>query len=193
MPGALSRLALRELAAWALLCRRPTLAQRCYARILRSTPDDVATLAARAYLDAASTDPAARARAVAGFERVLTLQPDDAESWFSLGFLRQRDGAHRAALDAFAAALRLRPGHDRAWYGQGLSQAALGDDVAAMASLQRVTGLQPMSADGYVALARCQWRLRRIDECLHTVHALQQFDPQQATRLADELDIRGRL
>lgn len=181
---------LRQIASWAILFRRNGLAFACYERALRADANDVATLAQRAYLYAQSAVADDRLRAMAGFERVVALKPDDADSWFNLGFLRQQQGEHAAAIDAFERAVAIREGLDRAWYGLALSRVAVGDDMAAIEALGKNIALQPMSPHGFMELARAQHRLQQIEACEKTMRRLKEFDPRSAARLEDETGIR---
>lgn len=182
-------LLLRQVASWAILFRRTGVAFACYERVLSDDPDDVATLAQQAYLYAQSTSVGDQQRAVAGVERIVALTPNDADSWFNLGFLYQQQGDHTQAIRAFERAVALRDGLDRAWYGLALSRIAIGDDVAAVDALKKNIALQPMSPFGLMALARTQFRLQQPDACEKTMRRLKTFDPRNAAVLEDETGI----
>ncbi|MEX1074605.1 MAG: tetratricopeptide repeat protein, partial [Burkholderiales bacterium] len=63
--------------------------------------------------------------AIAAFERVLALEPQDARSHFNVAYLLQRLGRHEAAIARFERTLALDPGIDRARKGLDASRAAL--------------------------------------------------------------------
>lgn len=180
---------LRQVASWAILFRRNSFALACYDRVLRDDPNELATLAQRAYLYAQSPSPADQQRAIAEFERVVVLKPDDADSWFNLGFLSQQHGNFARAIAAFERAVALRDGLDRAWYGLAIARVATGDDVAAIEALKKNIALQPMSPYGFMELARTQFRLQQMDACEKTMRRLKAFDPRNAAVLEDETGI----
>ena len=57
--------------------------------------------------------------ALAMFDRLLQVAPDDAEAHFNRGFLLQELNDHAGAMAAFERAIALNPDHDRAHYGLG--------------------------------------------------------------------------
>ena len=73
---------------------------------------------------------------------------------YQLGNALAQQGLHTQALISYQNALALNPKHTSTWAAQARSQAALGQGVAALHSLQVVTQLAPHNAQGYIALAQ---------------------------------------
>ena len=131
-----------------------------------------------------------RARAIADFERVVAVNPNDANSWFNLGYLRQEAHDHAAAINAFDRAVTQNDAHDRAWYGKALSLIALGQEAEAIAPLKKNLTLQPMSPFGHMQLARVYFKLGDLERCEKRMRRLKTFDPKNAAVLEDETGIR---
>jgi len=106
------------------------------------------------------------------FEKVLELQPDDADTWFNLGFVREHAGQAESAIAAFAEAIRLKPAQDRAWYGKGLAHARLGQHDAAAEALQEAARLQPLNGEAFYQWGMALHHARRPDEMKGVVEAL---------------------
>lgn len=175
-----------QIATWALLFKRRDAALAYYAKILVLYPNDSLTLARVAFLYSAAGD---RARAISEFERVVSINALDANSWFNLGFLRQQAGDHVAAIADFDRALAVNDRLDRAWYGKGLSLIALNRLEAAIAPLKKNAQLQPMSPYGHMELARTYFKLGDSDRCQKRMRKLKAFDPKNAAMLEDETGI----
>src|SRR3989338_3079153 len=61
------------------------------------------------------------------FLKALHITPEDADSHYNLGFVREQMKAPHLAIESFKEAVRLKPALDRALYGMGLAHAALGN------------------------------------------------------------------
>ena len=119
---------------------KPDIAYAAYAEAFRIDPAD--SRPAR-HLAAISADRKRWEMAESWFEKVLALQPEDADTWFNLGFVREHAGKAEAAIAAFGEAVRLKPAQDRAWYGKGLAHARLGQHDAAADALRRLAMAHP--------------------------------------------------
>jgi tetratricopeptide (TPR) repeat protein len=120
------------------------------------------------------------------FEKVLAMQPADGDSWFNIGFVRERAGRAAAALVAFDTAVRLNPAQDRAWYGKGLAHARLGHHDAAAEALQEAARLQPMNGEAYYQWGMALHHAQRPDEIKAVVMQLVGFEPQRAKKLVQD-------
>jgi tetratricopeptide (TPR) repeat protein len=124
---------------------------------------------------------------------VLRLAPDDAESHFNLGFVRQEAGKSREAVESFGNAARLKPSLDRAWYGAGLAHARLGEHPLAAAAFAKAAELQPMNGEAYYQLGMAWHHANAPEQVEETVKRLVEFDPQRARKLvhdAERSDLR---
>lgn len=176
-----------QTATWALVFKMRDIALERYEKILTKHPEHTLTRSRVAFLHAEAGD---HARAIESFERVVAMKPDDADSWFNLAYLFQQADRHADAIKAFDRAIAVNERHDRAWYGKALSLVALKRDDEAIAPLRKNIELQPMSPFGYMALARCYFRLGDTNRCEKQMRKLKDFDPKNAALLEDETGIR---
>lgn len=121
-------------------------------------------------------------------EKVVALQPQDADSWFNLGFVREHAGKPEAAIAAFSEATQLKPSLDRAWYGMGLAQARLGKHDQAVSALQQAVKLQPMNGEAYYQLGMALHHAHRPDELTTVVEKLVGFEPKRAKKLVQDTE-----
>lgn len=117
------------------------------------------------------------------FLTVVDLVPDDADTYFNLGYVREQMGKPGDAIAAFAEALRLKPSLDRAWYGLGLAHAALGQHAQAVPPFEEATKLQPMNAIAWYQLGMACHKAGEADRVKITVAKLVEFDPKMARQL----------
>jgi len=124
---------------------------------------------------------------------VLRLSPEDADSYFNLGFVRQEMGKSREAVESFDNATRLKPSLDRAWYGAGLAHARLGEHELAAAAFTKAAELQPLNGEAYYQLGMAWHHANAPEQVTDTVKRLVEFDPQRARKLvhdAERADLR---
>lgn len=120
------------------------------------------------------------------FEKVVTLAPGDAASWFNLGFVREQSGRSLFAISAFNEAARLQPSLDRAWYGLGLAHARLGQHDQAAAAFAEAAKLQPMNGEAFYQWGMALHHAQHPNEVKTVVERLIGFDPKRARRLIQE-------
>jgi tetratricopeptide (TPR) repeat protein len=108
------------------------------------------------------------------FERAVALEPGHADSWFNLGYAREKLGQTEAALKAFGRCAELNPKHDRAWYGTGMILAHKGEHGRAVEFFERAAELQPFNGAAWHALGMAYHHThqpdavkRVIEHCLH--------------------------
>lgn len=126
------------------------------------------------------------------FEATLRVDGEDANSWFNLGYVRDRAGKKKEAIAAFDEAIRLAPSLDRAWYGRGLAQAAVGNHAAAAEALREAVRLQPMNGVAYYQLGMACHHLHDPAKVEETIAKLAEFDPTHARQLmrdSERLDL----
>lgn len=121
--------------------------------------------------------------AVHWFEQATRLEPEDADTWFNLGFVREQNGSHDDAIQAFLEAVRLKPILDRAWYGMGLARAKLGRHAEAAAALEQAARLQPMNGEAWYQLAMAHHHARNPDRVHEIIEHLRGFDPKRSNQL----------
>lgn len=120
------------------------------------------------------------------FEKALALQPNDADSWFNLGYVRERAGKSERAIAAFDESVRLKPSQDRAWYGMGLAYARLGEHAKAAAAFAEAARLQPMNGEAFYQWGMALHHANRPEEVAYVVEQLVAFDPKRAKKLVQD-------
>jgi len=120
------------------------------------------------------------------FGEALKLAPEDAETHFNLGYVREQAGKTRDAIVSFAEATQLRPDLDRAWYGLGVAHAFLGEYGRAIPALDEAARLQPMNAVAWHQLGLACHRAGLADRTRAVVENLLDFDPMAARQLVQE-------
>ena len=179
-----------QVAAWCLLFRRRDIALEYYKRMVGQNPTDTLALASIGYQYA---QQGRKREALAMFDRVVALKPQDAEAQFDRGFLLQELNDHDGAMAAFRKTLAINADHDRALYGLALSLISTRRPEEAIAPLKRNTKLQPMSPYGWYQLARVQHELGRSDETQKIVDHLARFEPDVARQLERETGVKARI
>lgn len=160
-------------------------AYKAYVLAYAADPKDVAS--ARA-LAAIAADKKKWDVAESWFEKVLALQPEDSDTWFNLGFVREHAGKTTAALEAFTASVRLKPAQDRAWYGKGLAHARLGQHEMAVDAFAEAAKLQPMNGEAYYQWGMALHHANRPDEVATVVRKLVGFEPKRAKKLVQDAE-----
>ena len=112
------------------------------------------------------------------FREALRIRPEDADTWFNLGFVLDEDGQREPAIEAFRESVRIKPAQDRAWYGMGLVQAKCGAHGEAVRCFQKVTELQPMNGYGWYQLGMAHHHSNNPDEVTRIIQHLLGFEPK---------------
>jgi tetratricopeptide (TPR) repeat protein len=82
-------------------------------------------------------------RAIADFDRALTLRPDDPVALRHRGFARDARGEHERAIADYDRAIELKPNYAAAWGDRGLSWASQGQHERALRDLDRSIEIAP--------------------------------------------------
>ncbi|MBA3032822.1 MAG: tetratricopeptide repeat protein [Gammaproteobacteria bacterium] len=158
-------------------------AYAAYAEAFRIDPSDIQS--AR-HLAAIAVERQRWDEAEAWYQTSLDLLSTDADTWFNLGFVRERAAKSAEAIAAFSEAVRLKPAQDRAWYGMGLAHARLGQHAAAASALQQAVKLQPMNGEAFYQLGMALHHAERPDELKPVVIKLAGFEPKRARKLVQD-------
>jgi tetratricopeptide (TPR) repeat protein len=174
--------------AWVLLAfSKRSAALLLFDQMLALAPNDDYALASRAHLRAMSGD---HALAIADYQDLLRVHPQNATAWFNLGFLQEECEQWAAAEQSFLHATEIDSSLDRAWYGLGLVRIRLQRYDDAVAALKRNTELQPMSPYGWYQLARVHVDRQEPDEAVKIIRHLQGFEPKVAAQLERETGLQ---
>jgi tetratricopeptide (TPR) repeat protein len=117
------------------------------------------------------------------FGEALPLDPDDAQTHFNLGYVRDKLGRHEAAIQSFKEAVKLNPALDRAWYGMGMALAAQGRHADAVDAFGTAAQLQPMSAPVWLQLGMACHHAHNPERVREVILHLNRFDPVMARQL----------
>lgn len=120
------------------------------------------------------------------FLEVLRLAPHDGDIHFNLGFVRERGGKPRQAIESFREAVRLNPLLDRAWYGLGLAHAVLGEHGEAVTALKEAARLQPMNGNAWYQLGMACHHAGQVGQVEKTLRKLVGFEPKLAQQLVKD-------
>lgn len=112
--------------------------------------------------------------------------PEDAETWFNLGYLRDALGRKREACEAFRQAVRIVPHFDRAWHAIGMMHIALGEHALAIEPLRKAYELQPTNLAPLYQMGTCQHACNNDKAVRETVLALEKLDHARARLLVEE-------
>jgi tetratricopeptide (TPR) repeat protein len=110
--------------------------------------------------------------AVAAYERHLDDHPDDANSWWNLGWAHYLLDDQRASIDATNRALELRPTEFTLYLNRSLARAALGDEPGAVADVDRALELAAVDTTDSAS-----WYLGQSD---YDIGRLAELHPDQA-------------
>lgn len=170
-------------ARMAIVLNQKPVALAFFEDILALIPDHPHAAASRAFLLA---EMGRHDDAVAQLEQLLTRQPQEAISWFNLGYLLDLAGHDERAREAFLKATALNPQLDRAFYGLALSAIKLGRPDEAIAALKQNTTLQPMSPHGWYQMAMVHFQREEFSETRRIIRHLSGFEPKVAEQLRRE-------
>ena len=81
--------------------------------------------------------------AIAGFDKVIGLDPNSLPAYGNRGLAKVKLGDHRAAIADFDKVIDLDPNDAKAYANRGLAKAKLGDHRAAIADFSKVIDLDP--------------------------------------------------
>jgi tetratricopeptide (TPR) repeat protein len=168
-----------------LMFRRNDAAIAAYRAALAADPDMLKALRSLAFLLAEDKHYAEAATLLA---RATKLVPTDTGTWFNLGFVEEKAGQRRAAIEAFRRAVALNPAMDRAWYGMGIAHAALGEHEDAAQALEEAATLQGMNGIAWYALGMAHHHCHRPDKVKEVAVHMARFDPQRAKKLIQETE-----
>jgi tetratricopeptide (TPR) repeat protein len=162
------------------LLKQPEHALQAYRDSHRADPHHVGTLRMLGWMEAQREH---WAEAVRWFEKAVEIEPDDANTWFNLGYARDKGGMDDAAISAMQRATGLNPNNDRAWYGLGMLHARQGRHRDAAAALSEAGRLQPMNGMAWYALGMAWQHCNEPDKVAAVIEHTLTHDPQTAQRL----------
>ena len=166
--------------------RGEALEQATEARRLAPSDPETLPVFARAQLAVADGDPEAVGRALAAYEELRRLQPDNLQGLIALGRMYLSGGRTEEAASVFEEALALRPGNS--WLLSLLVEAQLRSDQVASAerSLENLLRADPGEARARLTLADLQQKRGDLRAAAETLRAA-------PPEVMEDLDYRRRL
>jgi tetratricopeptide (TPR) repeat protein len=112
-------------------------------------------------------------------------RPVDAESWYTLGYVRLKLQKYEEAVKCFEQALTLRPFYPEARSNLGYAFIALGRPYKAMEQFERIVRDDPQNDKAHVDLANGLAQLGQIDEAIRHILQAIEINPANARRLVE--------
>jgi len=81
--------------------------------------------------------------ALANFDQLISLQPNDYQAWNNRGFVLSELGRHEEALANFDQVISIQPDYYHAWFNRGVVLGELGRHEEALANFDQLISLQP--------------------------------------------------
>jgi Flp pilus assembly protein TadD len=162
------------------LMRQPQRAIAAYHDSFRANPHHAGTARTIAWLEARRENWQEAER---WFQRALAIEPDDANTWFNLGYAQDKGRRDDDAIASLHRASELNPKNDRAWYGLGMVLARRGDHAGAAAALNEAAQLQPMNGLAWYALGMAWYHCNAPEKVEQVIEHTLTHDPQTAHRL----------
>ena len=133
-------------------------------------------------------------QAIAAFTRATTIEPDNADAFYTLALVQAEAGDSVAAATSLERTVALAPDFGRAWYNLGLAYAAHNRLASALAALNRAGGLMPDSPEPPYAATTIHLRQNDSANALLTAReALARApDNPQLTQLVRQLEAANR-
>jgi tetratricopeptide (TPR) repeat protein len=153
----------------------PSRLEKAYQERAARNPEDAEAFEGLAILQVRRGD---YADAIASYQRILELIPDDHDVKVSLGRALAVSGQYAAALGTFQELLQQRPGDTDALEGWARVQAWAGHPAAALPIFQKLAVNYPANPEYAVGLARVEMNLHQYQEARKTLTALLASHPR---------------
>lgn len=167
------------------LLRKEDAALREYHRTLLADPNFARAVECIAFIHASRGEFGI---AATHFRNALRIDTGSADMHFNLGFVCDKHGDVKEAIEAFQTATRLKPTFDRAWYGLGICQAKLGKHAEAAQALHEAATLQPMNPHAWYALGMAHHHLHEPERVKEIILHLHRFDPIMTRHLIQDTE-----
>ncbi|MBF2098489.1 MAG: tetratricopeptide repeat protein [Gloeomargaritaceae cyanobacterium C42_A2020_066] len=114
------------------------------------------------------------ALALESFQRLVSLQPEDPESFLLRGIAQARAGAYQEALDDFETASQLSPGRPEPWVARGNTLILIEGYRQAINAYSRALKLDPEALEAYSGRSVAYENLGQRKEALADLQTLQE-------------------
>jgi tetratricopeptide (TPR) repeat protein len=135
-------------------------AREAYDRAILAEPAEPKAYLGRGLVSLLMDDTAG---ALADFQQVVRLDPQNAAGWTSLGGAQGRDGKFADAVTSYTTALKITPAAVAPLAGRGAAQVELGQIGAGLRDLNRALKIEPDSIDALYNRARAHQKLGDLD------------------------------
>jgi protein O-mannosyl-transferase len=121
------------------------------------------------------------ARAIASYERAVTLEPRYAEGFYNAGLACEAEGRSPEALSRYSRAIEANPGYVPAYINKGNLVLAAGKSAEAMDLYERALAIDPGSADAYYHTGLALMRGGKGEEAMDSFRAATRRNPYLAS------------
>ena len=108
---------------------------------------------------------------------ILSLDPDDDDTWFNKGYSLGELGRYEESLEASEEALRISPDHANAWYNKGVSLAMLGRYEESLEASEEALRISPDHANAWNNKGNALGSLGRYEEALEASEEALRISP----------------
>jgi tetratricopeptide (TPR) repeat protein len=116
--------------------------------------------------------------AIAAYDKVLEIKPDDHEAWFKRGVALGHLSRNEEAITAFDEVLKLKPENYEAWYNRGLALESIGKYQEAIASYEEVLKLKPDDIEAWYNRGLALGNIGRYVEEIASYQQVFKFNPE---------------
>lgn len=120
------------------------------------------------------------AKSVAFYQKALSIQPENSNTWLGLGNVYERSGMFSKAAGAFTRAKELSPGLTLASYNLGICYGRLGETEAAERHFREVVEVDPGFSDAYFQLGVLYAEKRDFEKAIGAYKRAVELNPSDA-------------
>ncbi len=114
-------------------------------------------------------------------KKKLKENPDDADSWYHLADLYDRNGQYAEAVDAYKKAIKLKPDMGFAYFKMGTAYDRLNQPAEAVAALEKAIKYMPDYAVAYNNMGVAYGKLGKRDREIDVLHKAIKLRPKYAS------------
>jgi len=116
--------------------------------------------------------------AIASFDRVLQIKPDDHQAWNNRGIALGILGIYEEAIASYDRALQINPDEHQAWYNRGYALGNLGRYEEAITSYDRALQINPDEHQAWSSRGYALGNLGRYEEAITSYDRALQINPE---------------
>jgi len=122
--------------------------------------------------------------AIASYDKVLEMKPDDHKAWNRRGIALGNLGRNEEAIASYDKALEIKPDYDYAWNRRGMALGNLGRNEEAIAAFDKALEIQPDYHYAWYNKACCYALQGNIDQALKNLQQAINLSPDEVREMA---------